>query len=368
MSQCSCWRRALFPHTNARSRYQSVKASLVDVFSEEEFTACKLEVQALLQEAHDSGELAEKRKEARRPKPQPKQLILPEHIVGDPTDSTVGGKTHGCYIAPAAGTIIFDLDNSYSKVRPKKVSYVMEIGPVPHGSVTVETPELQPLLRQKRDGLVINDRMIVKATGRQGLFVEAGVAAGMVLKEVRGDVIKVTSWAALEAQLQAQAKQEQGATWGSLPGRHAVQAWLRLHADSLDERCQAAVLERVQHDSMGLHDLRGFAPSPAGAEAAAEGAEEVSSPAPVSGVDALAESQLRDLKLSDAQTEACRAAFARLPADEEQCGAQHWSFKFEVTRRQAGRQTDRHAFVFFGARAAVHIIHGCVCVCVCVCV
>ena len=139
----------------------------------------------LLQDAHDKGEIAERAKEAAAEqigKLQPKIMIVLPKLIGDPKDADKGGITQGSWLAPSAGTVFFELDNSYSKFRPKRVTYDVEVANVPGSTVEMQLPSLEPLLRKTKQkgggGLICNDHMQVVSTDDHGEFAEGGVAPG----------------------------------------------------------------------------------------------------------------------------------------------------------------------------------------------
>jgi hypothetical protein len=49
-----------------------------------------------------------------------------EVTVGDPKDSKAGGVVNGEFIAPAAGQLVLQFDNTYSKMRGKKVQFSLD--------------------------------------------------------------------------------------------------------------------------------------------------------------------------------------------------------------------------------------------------
>ena len=136
---------------------------------------------------------------------QPRVEVLPEMSVGDEDDDDKGGKSHGAFIAPTSGAMYFRLNNEFSRLRPKKVAYVLEVGGVPNGIVRLELDSAAPSLKEAA-GFRGDDRLVVQSTLHTGRCAEAGVAAGMVLVEVCGEQCEATSWATLEAHIQAKRK------------------------------------------------------------------------------------------------------------------------------------------------------------------
>lgn len=140
---------------------------------------------------------------------QPQRVqIFPERLVGDDDDDDAGGKSLGAFLAPTAGSIVFQVNNEFSRLRPKKINYQVEVAGVPDGEVTLTLPSALPSLRQCA-GFDANDQLTVVSITDDGECAFAGVAPTMVLTKVCGEPVVATSWANLEAQILAKAKEVQ---------------------------------------------------------------------------------------------------------------------------------------------------------------
>ncbi len=138
---------------------------------------------------------------------QPKRIqIIPERLVGDDDDDDAGGTSVGAFLAPTAGAILFQVNNEFSRLRPKKVNYQVEVAAVMNGEVTLQLQSALPSLRQSA-GFNANDQLKVVTITDNGACAQAGIAPTMVLTKMNGEPIEATSWANLEAQILAKQKE-----------------------------------------------------------------------------------------------------------------------------------------------------------------
>lgn len=138
--------------------------------------------------------------------------IFPERVVGNEEEDDAGGKSMGAFIAPTSGAIHFRLNNEFSRLRPKKVNYELDVQMIPNGEVTVELEDVAPSLKESA-GFSANDRLQVISTDDLGLCAEAGVAPTMVLSAMNGEELDQASWAHLEAHILAKSKDGVDLPW-----------------------------------------------------------------------------------------------------------------------------------------------------------
>lgn len=134
--------------------------------------------------------------------------IFPERVVGDDDDDDAGGRTVGAFLAPTAGGVVFHVNNEFSRLRPKKVNYQVEVAGVPDGEVELKLQSALPSLKASA-GFDANDKLTVVSIADNGLCAEAGVAPTMMLTKVNDEPVEATSWANLEAQILAKEKEVQ---------------------------------------------------------------------------------------------------------------------------------------------------------------
>jgi|EP01046_Picozoa_sp_COSAG06_P028944 hypothetical protein len=139
------------------------------------------------------------------PNEQNRVEVLPERGVGDDEADEAGGESVGAFLAPTSGAIHFRVNNEFSRLRPKKVNYQVEVGGVSNGEVTLELDSISPSLRAS-GGFDANDRLAVVSTTDTGKCAAAGIAPTMVLTQMCGEPVEASSWANLEAQILAKSR------------------------------------------------------------------------------------------------------------------------------------------------------------------